>query len=49
MATSCCSCQSAADEALRAKATTEPPSANGAASVDRLALRAALGGRAEVH
>ena len=45
---STCACQRAAHEALRANATTAPPTASGPLEVDRVALRAALGGRAEV-
>ena len=43
-----CRAAAAAQEALRAKATTAPPTNAGRLEVDRVALRAALGGRAEV-
>jgi hypothetical protein len=43
-----CRAAAAAQEALRAKATAKAPEKTGALTVDRVGLRAALGGRAEV-
>ena len=43
-----CRAAAAAQEALRAKATAKAPERTGGLTVDRVGLRAALGGRAEV-
>jgi hypothetical protein len=43
-----CRAAAAAQEALRAKATAKAPGKTGGLTVDRMGLRAALGGRAEV-